>query len=441
MQDLWVELTLIFALILVNGFFACSEMAIIAVRKSRLKELAEQGNRRARTVLQLLEDSDRFLATIQIGITVVSASAAAVGGVAAIEVIKPWIQGIPYPAVQRASESLSVGLVVVVFSYLSLVLGELIPKSIALHNAERIALHVAPVILRLSTLLSFAIRLLTFSGKVVLKLTGTKIKDRAFVSEDEIKLLIREGRERGVFDQTEQELIHSVFEFTDISVKEVMVPLPKIQAIQLDTPIEQVLTYVAERRFSRYPVHKEGINDICGVLYDKDLLAAISRKVPVQLRELLHPVYFVPETMKVSVLLKELQRRRMQMAIVVDEYGNVQGLVTMEDLLEEIVGEIRDEVDHAERLVERLRDGSLVLDASLSVRDLRQEWGLPIPESTAYETVGGFVLSQLQGMPRGGEIIQHGEYKFTVVDMANRRIAKVKVEKLTTPAERLSAKV
>ncbi len=245
--------------------------------------------------------------------------------------------------------------------------------------------------------------------------------------------MLKEGGETGVFDQTERELIHSVFEFADISVKEVMVPRPKMHALSLNTPLEDVLHYIDENMFARYPVYEEGVNDIKGILYYKDLLGHLARREPVSIRKILHRPYFVPETMKVSHLLKELQRRRLQMAIVVNEYGSVEGLVTMEDLVEEIVGEIQDEYDVEERSVERLKDGSLLIDASLSIRDLKDDHGLALPESSEYETLGGFILSQLQNIPRSGEIIKFGAYKFTIVHIEGRRIARVKVEENLKP--------
>ena len=446
LDAIWIEAILIVLLILVNGFFACSEIAIIAVRRSRIKELVEQGDRRANWVFQLQEDPERFIATIQIGVTVVSALAAAIGGVAAIETFKPLLERVPFPALQKASEALSVGLVVVVISYFSLIFGELSPKSLALRYPERIALAVARPILLLSKFSSVLIRILTASSGFLMKPFGkVSSKERAIVNEEEIKIMIREGHESGVFEQSERELIHSVFEFTDTYVKEVMVPRPKMHAIQIDLPLEDVLKYIADHKFSRYPVYREEMNEIEGVLYYKDLMETLSRQERVVLKDLhlkdfIHPPYFVPETMKLSHLLKELQRRWIQMAIVIDEYGGVQGLVTIEDLIEEIVGEIRDEADRTERQVERMRDGSWVVDASLTVRDLQDDYGLPISESPEYETLGGYVLAQLQDMPRGGEIIRHGGYKFTVVDMAERRISKVKIEKEPRVPENLPSK-
>ena len=421
------EITLIFLLIMANAFFSSAEIAVIAARRSNIKNLSEKGDRNAGILNKLQGDPEQFLATVQIGITLLGSAAAAVGGVTAVESIKPFFEKIPL--FQPLSEFISVSVVVVIVAYFTLVLGELVPKSLALKYPDQIALAMAKPLDLLSRLLKPFVKALTVSIRFFLKPIGGKVIPGTFISEEEIKLLLKEGRETGVFNQTEQELIHSVFEFNDISVKEVMVPRPKIHSVQIDTPPQELLRYVTENKFSRYPIYKTNMNDIVGILYFKDLLGPLTQNKPVELKSLLHPAYFVPETMQVSHLLKELQRRRIQMAIVINEYGSVEGLVTMEDLVEEIVGEIQDEYDIEERPVERLKDGSLVVDASLFVRDLRNDYGLPIPESGNYETLGGFVLAQLQDMPKGGEIIQYGDYKFTIVDMDGRRIAKLKVEK------------
>ncbi|MDC4204520.1 MAG: hemolysin family protein [Candidatus Manganitrophus sp.] len=422
-----LELTLIIILILINAFFSAAEIAVITARKSNIKSLSEKGNTRAGILYHLQSEPERFLATVQIGVTLVGSAAAAVGGVVAVESIRPFFEKIPL--LNRFSEAASIAVVVLVISYLTLILGELVPKSLSLKYPEQIALAFAKPLDLMARVLGPFVRVLTTSVRFVLKPIGGKVIPGTFISEEEIKYLLKEGREKGVFNQTEQELIHSVFEFNDISVKEVMVPRPKIHAVQIDTPFQEILKYVTENKFSRYPVYRTNINDITGILYFKDLMSALIQEKAVHLKDLLHPAYFVPETMQVSHLLKELQRRRIQMAIVINEYGSVEGLVTMEDLVEEIVGEIQDEYDVEDRPVERLKDGSWVIDASLSVRDLNTDYGLPIPESANYETLGGFALSQLQNMPKGGEIIRYGDYKFTIVDMDGRRIAKLKVEK------------
>ncbi len=425
-----VETVFILFLIVLNGFFAAAEIAIVTVRKSNIKSLSEKGNQKASLLYQHQIEPERFLATVQIGVTLVGSAAAAVGGVVAVESIRPFFDRIPF--FQQFSEAASISVVVLIISYVSLILGELVPKSLALKYPEQIALGSIQLIDLMARTFSPFVRMLTASVRLFLKPIGGKVLPGTFISEEEIKYLLKEGRETGVFDQTEQDLIHSVFEFNDISVKEVMVPRPKIHAIQVDTSYEEWMKYVVENKFSRYPVYRSNITDIVGILYFKDLVGTLAQEKQIALKDLLHPSYFVPETMKVSRLMKELQRRRIQMAIVINEYGSVEGLVTMEDLVEEIVGEIQDEYDVEDRPVERLKDGSWVIDASLSVRDLRSNYGLPIPESAEYETLGGFVLSQLQTMPKGGEIIQYGDSKFTIVDMDGRRIAKLKLEKKPT---------
>ena len=429
MRRMWLELMAVGGLILLNGFFACAELAIINTRRSRVKQLAEEGNHAASLVLGFKEDSERFLATIQIGITLAGSSAAALGGVFAVEYIKPIFLALPFAFMPSIAEPLAVGCMVLSIAYFALVLGELVPKILALRNPERLALLVASPIEWFSKVAAWGARPLTLSSRGVLRLFGKSVEEgKIFITAEEINLLMTEGQETGVFDKTEQELIRSVFEFTDTSVKEVMVPRVKMCALEVETPIKEVIRLIDEHKFSRYPVYKKDLNDIKGILYQKDLLSRIASGRSFSLLEVLHPVYFVPESMKVSVLLKEMQRRRIHMAIVVNEYGSVEGLVALEDLIEEIVGEIQDEYDTEEKSVERLKDGSLLVDASTPVRDLVERYGLPIPITSDYETLSGFITHQLQGIPRGGEVFIHDGYRFTVVDLGERRVAKVKVE-------------
>jgi putative hemolysin len=440
---MWLELFVVAGLILLNGFFACAELAIVNTRRSRIAQLAEEGDPRARLIQGFQEDSERFLATIQIGVTVAGASAAALSGAAAVESLKPLLLAIPLPYMQTLAEPIAVGSVILVISYLSLILGELVPKVLALRNPEPLALYVARPLEWFSKVAAWGIRPLTLSSRLVLRLLGKAGQaEKVFISAEEINLLIREGQEKGVFDKAEQELIRSVFEFTDTSVKEVMIPRPKMCAIEIDTPIPALLRYCDENKFSRYPVYRKELNDLRGILYQKDLLSRVASGKAFSLAELLHPVYYVPESMKVSLLLKEMQRRRIHMAIVVNEYGSLEGLVTLEDLIEEIVGEIQDEYDIEEKAVERLKDGAYIIDASMSVRDLAEQYGLPIPAAPDYETLSGFIIHHIQGLPRGGEVIYHGGYKFTVVDLGERRVAKVKVERVEdrSPAVKESVK-
>ncbi|HEY5648642.1 MAG TPA: hemolysin family protein, partial [Nitrospiria bacterium] len=322
----WLEVAAIFLLIGVNGFFACSEIAIIAVRRSRIKQLMEQGDRRAESVHHLQENSEQFLATIQIGVTVVSSLAAAIGGVFAVKKLEPLILQIPNPAVRGMSEFLAVGMVVMIISYFSLIIGELVPKSLALRYSETIALGVARPIGWMSRFASSFTKILTRSSGFILQFfKGSPTSEKTFVSEEEIKILVQEGREKGIFDETEMKLIHGVFEFTDISVKEVMVPRHKMQALKIDTSPEELLEFISSHKFSRYPVFRESMNEIVGVLYFKDVMEQLIKKEEFTLESLVRPAFFVPETMKINHLLRELQRRKIQMAIVVNEYGNVEG--------------------------------------------------------------------------------------------------------------------
>lgn len=429
-ESLWFEITLIFFLILANGFFAASEIAIIATRKTRIDTLLEKGVKSAAAVARLKSDPDRFLATVQIGVTLVGTLASAIGGAAAIEFLKPSIDSLEIPWVAEWGESIALLLVVLPIAYFSLVLGELVPKSLALRFSERIGILVARPIDFLSRLVSLPVKLLTASSDAVLWLFGGKdAGGTSFISEEEVKSLIREGTAQGIFDETERELIHSVFEFVDTPVKAVMVPRTEIHAVEINTPSHGVLKSFVESGFSRIPVYEGEMDRVVGILYIKDVIRAMHEKRDFRIQDHLQSPFFVPSSIPISRLLKELQRRRIAMAIVVNEFGEIEGLATLEDLVEEIVGEIRDEYDREERgPVERLPDGSMVIQGSALLKDLQVDYGLPFEESPDYLTLAGFILAKLRRIPRGGEKVEHNGYRLTVVDMEGRRIVKVKLE-------------
>jgi len=429
-DSFWFEAALIFALILANGFFSASEIAMIATRKTRIDMLLERGVKSAAAVARLKNDPDRFLATVQIGVTIVGTLASAIGGAIAMEYIKPLIQSLPLPLVVEWGQTIAILLVVLPIAFLLLVLGELVPKSLALRFSERIAFVVARPIELVSRLTSILVRILTSSSNKVLWLFGGKGEEGAsFISVEEVKSLIREGAAKGIFNETEKELIHSVFEFVDTPVKAVMVPRPEIHALDIKTPSDKVFDSFVESGFSRIPIYEEEIDRVIGILYNKDIFEALQEKDKFNIRDHLHPPFFVPSSLPISQLMKELQRRRIAMAMVVNEFGEVEGLATLEDLLEEIVGEIRDESDREERgPVERLSDSSMVIQGSALLKDLKSDYGLNFEESPDYLTLAGFVLDKLKRIPRGGERVEHNNYKITIVDMEGRRIIKVKVE-------------
>jgi len=435
MQGLLGEIFFIAILILLNGYLAGTEIAVVTARKTHIQQLAEKGRRNAKIFLKLKEEPDRFLATIQIGITGVSVLASAVGGAAAIEVIKPALQMVPIKAISVAAEPISIGIVVVVITYFSVIFGELVPKSIALMHPETIGLWTARTIDVFSKITAFFVKFLTFSTSLVLSPFGRKpFSERAYITEEEIKLLIKEGGKHGVFEPSEEKILQSVFEFTDMSVKEVMVPDTQIVAIPIEKSPQEIRTIIEEEQFSRYPVYGRDINDIRGILHSKDFLTAFTKTGQVDIRKIIKSPYFIPETMNISLLLKEMQRRRIHMAIVVDEYGGVSGLVTIEDLIEEIVGEIRDEHD-TESPVIQLKDGTFLIDASISLKDLKEDYQIPLPESPEYETLAGFLMATLQKIPEGGDRVEVEGKKIHIIEMVGRRISKVKLEKLPEPVQ------
>ncbi|MCK4739383.1 MAG: HlyC/CorC family transporter [Deltaproteobacteria bacterium] len=432
-ETLLLEAFLIFVLILINGFFSTAEIALITARKSIIDKLSKEGSSSAKLVAKLKEDPERFLATVQIGITVVGTLASVTGGIIAVEVLKPLLASIPYAPIQNIAEPLAIGVVVSLLSFAILVIGELAPKSLALRYTEKIACASARPINLLSKLSSILVGILTTSTALVLRIFGIRGKPKGiFVSEDEIKFIITEGHKKGVLEETEAAILHSVFEFADTTAGEVMVSKPKFKAIEISTPADEVLKFISETGFSRYPIYKDNLDHIVGILFNKDIFKVMEKKEEIILKDLIREPYFVPNSIMISRLLREMQRQKTHIAIAVDEQGDVDGLVTIEDILEEIVGEIEDEYDALKvGLIEHLKDGTLIIDASASLRDL-VEAGLPFntAELEEHPNLAAFMLAKLQRIPRGGEFVIHQNHRMTVVDIEGKRIEKVKVEAL-----------
>lgn len=428
---MWTDIVLIALFIFLNGFFAAAEIAVVTIRRTRIKQLIEDGRKNAIILKKLREEPDKFLATIQIGVTLAVTLASAISGALAYEVLKPILESIPIGAIAVSSNAIAIGIAAIIVTYFSIVLGELIPKTIALTKPDTVGLLVAPLIDKFSKLTKFFVKILTISTNILLKPFGKKaFSERGYISEEEIKMLIEEGREKGIFEAEEKELIHSVFEFTDIFVKEVMVPAPQMVTIGINMTVDEVKNIISEEQYSRYPVIGKDLNDIRGILYAKDFFNSLVTTGTVNIRRIIKSPIFVPETLKIGTLLREMQKKRIHMAIVIDEYGSVSGLVTLEDLIEEIVGEIRDEYD-TESPVIKLGDGTMIIDASISIRDLYEDYGIEIPESPEYETLGGFIVTHLQRIPDEGEEIEIDDKKLIIIGMIGRRISKVKLQKHT----------
>ncbi|MBN2438196.1 MAG: HlyC/CorC family transporter [Deltaproteobacteria bacterium] len=424
------EFVMILLLILANGFFAAAELAVLSARRSRISRLAAAGNRQAMIVEQIQKDPHRFLATIQIGVTVVGSLASAIGGSAAVQYIKPLLQDAPVLFIRHAAEPLSLAIVVLGISYVFLVLGELAPKTIGLQYADRIALNVARPIRFLSMLAAFAVRFLTFSNRIVLSLLGITPKGRQdFITREEVQQVLSEGSETGALTETEHRYIENIFEFSHTFVREVMVPRTRIVALNLDLPREEILRTVRENMYTRYPVFRGDMDHVVGFVHTKDILIGnIGTGKEFDIAGIVRVPLFVPEGKKVSSLLKEMQRRRIQMALVVDEYGILSGLATTEDLLEELVGEIEDEHDIGEtRRVQKLPDGSMMVDALLPVNELEEHLGITLGEGLPYDTLAGLILDRLGRFPEKGEKIEWRDYLLTCEEVTKTAILKVRI--------------
>jgi putative hemolysin len=423
-MDIGVELTLIVLAIFLNGFFAASEIALVSARISRLAPLRAAS---AAVAMRLKESPETFLATVQIGITLVGTLASAVGGVTAADALTPVFRDL---GLGEAAQPLALGVVVVVLTYLSLVLGELAPKAIALRNPEGLAVLVARPIYALSRVSAGLVRVLTASTNAILRLVGLgSVSESPFISEEEVRYLVREGAAKGIFEKAEEELVHNVFEFADTTVREVMVPHPNIRGVDIGTPPNEVPRLVASIGHSRIPVYRGDINHPVGILWLRDLLQAVVNGRTPELTELLHPPVFVPETTKISAVLRQFQRLREHLGLVVDEYGSVVGLITVEDILEEIVGDIG-EPDRRDVTpgVTRLPDGALVVDGLAPIDDI-QEAGVPVEDSPDYTTAAGFVITALGAIPATGTSVTSGGYRWTVLETDGPRVRKIRIER------------
>ncbi|HVM23960.1 MAG TPA: hemolysin family protein [Candidatus Limnocylindrales bacterium] len=427
------DLGVVALLILIGGFFAASEIALITVKRHRLRQLAEEGNRAARTAQRLTDDPSRFLATIQIAITFLGFLAGATGAVAFSSNLAELIR----PVLGTAADTVAFVVVTLVIALVSIIVGELVPKTLALSFPERLALFVARPVGLLDRILSPIVWFVSATSKIFVRLLGGKEKPQAgYLSTEELKVLVESSTEQGEFEEEEKEMIHGVIELGDKKVHEVMVPRIGIRAVNVSDPFDEVLDIIVRAGHSRLPVFEESLDNIVGVLYAKDLLPYLKQNgrpaEPIDIRRLVRAPVYVPESKAVDELLHEMQAAKRHIAIVVDEYGGTAGLVTMEDVVEEIVGEIQDEYDAEESMVEPIdSDAELTfrLDGRVSMDDLRDLFELSDedePDEEAYDTVGGFVVHRVGRIPLPGAEIPFRDGVLLRVEAAEpRRVAKV----------------
>lgn len=425
--DLLFEIVIIFVLFLANGFFAASELAVVSARKGRLEQQAQAGQRGAAAALELAEDPSRFLSTVQVGITLIGTFAAAFGGATLAELLEGALADIPAIAPYAGTIALSV--VVLAMTYLSLIVGELVPKRLALQNVEGMASFVAPSMRGLARLASPVVSFLTFSTEVVLRLLGRHQMAESPVTEDDIMALVREGISGGMVEAAEEDLITNVFAFSDRLVRSLMTPRTQIVGIELDTPLTDLLQIVTESGYSRLPVFEDSLDRVIGILNVKDLLRVWGSSTGIDLCSLLRPPCYVIESQRAVIAFQQIKQSNNALALVLDEYGQVAGLITLEDMLEELVGEIADEYDEADTSIIRREDGSYLVDGLLPLSDLEEKLNIPEVEKLgreySFETVAGLLLILLGRIPTPGDTARWQDYSFEVVDMDENRIDKI----------------
>ncbi|RHU04646.1 MULTISPECIES: hemolysin family protein [Erysipelotrichaceae] len=429
-SSIMVQLLLIVILTMINAYFAASEMAIVSVSKTKIHRLVEEGNKKAELVEKLLQEPTAFLSTIQVAITLAgffnSASAATGISLRFATVLKQW--QVPY------GETIAIVVITILLSFVTLIFGELVPKRIALQNAEKFSMMCAKPIVVVSKIASPFIKILSWSTKFVLRLFGMHDENvEESLSREEIRSMVESGQENGVFNETETEMINSIFEFDDIQAEDVMTPRTEVFCIDINDPLDSYLDDLMEMHYTRIPVYEDTVDDIIGILHIKDFLIEAHKYhydyTKVDIRKILRKPYFVLETKNIDELFKEMQKKRQHLAILVDEYGGFSGIATIEDLVEEIMGDIEDEYDEMEEpQLKKLDEHTYLIDGFMNVDDLNEELSLDL-ESEDHDTISGFLLDLL------GKILEDGsktsvDYKnlhFDILEVEDKHIEKIRL--------------
>ena len=423
------RILLLIALTMLNAFFAASEIAFISLNDAKIDMMAKEGDKKAKKIKKMLENPSKFLATIQIGITFAGFLSSAFASEAFASELAPiFYNWFPIFSI-NVWNNISIILITIILSYFTLVLGELVPKRIAMKNYEKIAFATIGIIRTIAVLTSPFVKFLTISTNVVSKLFGVSENEEETVTEEEIRMMVDVGEEKGTIDKEEKEMINNVFELNDTAVSEIMVPRKDIYAVDMNLSISKVIEEITEDedfRYSRIPVYDEDIDDIKGIVYIKDILLSTKNK-NVKIKNLIKEAYYVPETKPVNDLFEELRKNRKQIAIVVDEYGGTAGLVTMEDILEQIVGEIYDEYDEVEKIYEKIDENTYLLNGSMGVSEVEKLLDIKIPEGD-YDTISGYLIEELGRIPDEKEkpTIETEDVVYKVQKIEDKRIVMIK---------------
>jgi len=416
------EVFLVLFLILLNAFFAASEMAIVSLNKTKIHHLAGEGDEKAKLLMKLINEPSKFLATIQVGITLAGFLASAYTATSISRYLTEFLNRLKIPA----SDEISLILITMLLSYITLVLGELLPKRIALQKSEAIAKFAVKPILFISKITQPFVKLLTFSTNLLIRVFGLAPQNlEEKVSEEEIRMMIDVGEEHGVINETEKEMIDGIFRFDNTLAKEIMTPRTEVFAVDINMPVKDLIDEVLEEQYSRIPVYEDDIDNIIGILYIKDLFKPIRENNLDNdtIRSLLRPAYFVPETKNIDILFRELQSTKNHMAILIDEYGGFSGIVTIEDIIEEIMGNIFDEYDEKDEDIKKIDDNTYLVKGLVSIDEINETLNLKLP-SDDYDTIGGFVITLLGSIPRDDEdrTIEYENLTFKIKKLSEKRI-------------------
>lgn len=447
-----LHLFAVLALVGVNAFFAAAEFSLVAVRLSRVRQLVEDGDARAKVVEGLLGDLSRVVSGVQVGITLASLSLGYLGEITLSGILSPLVEAIPRPWAAVVAHSVALVISFGLLTVLQVVLGELVPKSLSLARAERVALIIARPFSWFLHTFRWAIDLLDgFAEKIVGALGIVSPHSHTLVrSTEELQVMIQQAQDRGLLPAAEVKFIQAAMELHQVQVREVMVPRPDVHALPAEAGVEDTMRMFATTQRSRIPVYEGSLDHLLGFVHIKDMIWVLLDRarraeehlppVEFKLRSMLRDVLIVPETKPVSELLVEFRSRRTGLAMVVDEFGSILGLATLEDILEQMVGEIHDEFDVVEHPL-LLPDGGMIFDAAINVRDLATQYNIVLPDDPSYETIGGFVLNRLGFIPRGGESFEADGFRFTVMEMEHRRVSRVKIKSLGVAAANAAAAI
>ncbi len=422
------QLIILAILILVNAYFAASEIAFISLNDAKIEKQAKEGNKKAKQIEAMLNSPSKFLATIQIGITLAGFLSSAFASDAFAEKLAPTLYNLmPFISVP-VWKSISIIIITIILSFFTLVFGELVPKRLAMKHYEKIAFATIGVIRAISIITSPFVKLLTGVTNGISKIFGVGENDEGEVTEEEIKMMVDQGEEKGTIEEEERELINNVFEFNDITVSEIMRHRKDIFAVDINISNEELIKELSESqyRYSRIPVYDETIDEIKGILYIKDVLKNINNK-RMKVKNLVKNAYFVSQNRLINEVFKELQQNKMQIAIILDEYGGTAGLITMEDIIEELVGDIYDEYDKEEKEFEKIDDNTYILSGSMPIYDVNKLLDAKIPEGD-YDTISGYLQEELGRIPDDKEkpVIETQEVTYKIEEYEDKRILKIK---------------